>query len=180
MPKRLETTILDHTSGGWMDDFTSYLGVQTSVDQARVFSSTVRKSLGRLQRTQAPDLGKKPGETGFPSFLGPWMDVLSDAGRGTVDGIFWKPLLFQILKPADSSKLLLLVLLSVHSLILVVPFFPLPIPAVPSLRHLKSPSYFLLKLGSHRGYWYSHPSSLKSRMMNDILNYPSPEMGFLF
>lgn len=106
--------------------------------------------------------------------------VLSDTGRGTVDGIFWRPLLFQILKPADSSKLLLPVFLSVHILILIVSLFPLPFPAVPSFRHLKSPYYFLFKLRSHRGYWYSHPSSLTSRMMNDILNYPSPEMVFLF
>ena len=41
-----------------MEDFTSYLGVQTSVQKARVISSTSKERLAGVQRLQAADLEK--------------------------------------------------------------------------------------------------------------------------
>lgn len=64
------------------------------------------------------------------------------------------PLLFQILKPADSScfHLLFIYPFIFSSSESLSPSLPLPFPTLPSFRQLKSScSYSLSKLGSHKG-----------------------------
>lgn len=89
-----------------------------------------------------------------------WNFLVGDNGQ------VWGPLLFQILKAADNSKLLPPVLVSIRILILIVLSLPLPFPALASIRHLKLSYYcFFFKLGSHKGYWSSHSSSLRNRIL---------------
>ena len=77
--------LIDHTSGRWIKDFTSYLDGQTLVDSARVISFRMKESHllrlpsdeGKAKKTPE-DPGCRPREesyvpreTGFPNFLGP-------------------------------------------------------------------------------------------------------------